>query len=604
MASDRGYHDSLFWRGYEALSRSADRRVGWDRLPKPLGLAVLVGLRSELRRRNLHDTTNQPPPTDPPEVGPRPADLSTRTINGAFNDLDQPAMGMTGARFGRNLPIDQTWREPPDTVLEPSPREVSRALLTRRQLQPATGANALVAAWLQFMIRDWFSHGHSPKDRPWTLPLAAGDDWPEDPMVIMRTRSDPTRAEEPDGLPLTWSNTETHWWDGSQIYGKTAEEQKFVRSGRHGKLRVEPSGLPPYPTQPEHNPAMVPGFWLGLALMQTVFTLEHNAICDRLLEDHPSWPDDQLFERARLINAALIAKIHTVEWTPTVISHPTTQTAMRGNWWGLFGQRIHRRFGRLSSSEVISGIPGSTKRHFDVPYALTEEFVAVYRMHPLVPDDYEFRSASDDRVLEPLTLRDIAGPGALEVMDKLSMPDLLYSFGTMHPGLVTLHNYPRDLQTFQRPDGQLMDLAATDILRIRELGVPRYNQFRRLLRLAPARSFEELTDSPVWAEELRRVYGDDIERVDLMVGMYAERRPKGFAFSDTAFRIFALMASRRLNSDRFFTTDYTPQVYTRAGLRWIEDNTMLSVLRRHYPELGPSLGSVGNAFHPWERAGG
>ena len=80
--------------------------------------------------------------------------------------------------------------------------------------------------------------------------------------------------------------------------------------------------------------------------------------------------------------------------------------------------------------------------------------------------------------------------------------------------------------------------------------------------------------------------------------MYAERRPKGFGFSDTAFRIFALMASRRLNSDRFFTTDYTPQVYTRAGLRWIEDNTMLSVLRRHYPELDPVVGSVGNAFHP------
>ena len=74
---------------------------------------------------------------------------------------------------------------------------------------------------------------------------------------------------------------------------------------------------------------------------------------------------------------------------------------MRGNWWGLLGQRIHRRFGRLSSSEVISGIPGSATRHFGVPYSLTEEFVAVYRMHPLVPDDYEFRSAADDRLLEP-----------------------------------------------------------------------------------------------------------------------------------------------------------------------------------------------------------
>ena len=33
-------------------------------------------------------------------------------------------------------------------------------------------------------------------------------------------------------------------------------------------------------------------------------------------------------------------------------------------------------------------------------------------------------------------------------------------------------------------------------------------------------------------------------------------------FSETAFRVFILMASRRLKSDRFFTVDYTPRVYT------------------------------------------
>jgi Animal haem peroxidase len=84
--------------------------------------------------------------------------------------------------------------------------------------------------------------------------------------------------------------------------------------------------------------------------------------------------------------------------------------------------------------------------------------------------------------------------------------------------------------------------------------------------------------------------------------MYAERRPAGFAFSDTAFRIFILMASRRLNSDRFFTEYYTPGVYTRAGLNWIEDNTMATVLLRHHPELAPALATVGNAFKPWNRA--
>ena len=95
--------------------------------------------------------------------------------------------------------------------------------------------------------------------------------------------------------------------------------------------------------------------------------------------------------------------------------------------------------------------------------------------------------------------------------------------------------------------------------------MPRYNEFRRLLPPQAASStFEDLTDDPEWAEELRDVYGD-VERVDLMVGLYAEPLPKGFGFSDTAFRIFILMASRRLNSDRFFTRDYTPRSTRRPG---------------------------------------
>ena len=176
---------------------------------------------------------------------------------------------------------------------------------------------------------------------------------------------------------------------------------------------------------------------------------------------------------------------------------------------------------------------------------MTEEFVAVYRMHPLIPDEFSLRSLEDDRELKNVTLPEV---GALQVRERLaemSMSDLMYSFGTLHPGAITLHNFPKFLQHFDRADGTLIDLAAIDILRTRERGVPRYNQFRRLFHLAPASTFEEMTDNPAWAEELRRIYGD-VERVDLMIGMYAEPKPKGFGFSDTAFRVFILMASRRL----------------------------------------------------------
>ena len=126
--------------------------------------------------------------------------------------------------------------------------------------------------------------------------------------------------------------------------------------------------------------------------------------------------------------------------------------------------------------------------------------------------------------------------------------------------------FPAFLQNLRMDDGRILDLAAVDILRDRERGVPRYNEFRKLIHMPPARSFEQLTDNPKWAEELRRVYNNDIDSVDLMVGMLAESpRPAGFGFGETAFRIFLLMAPRRLKSDRFFTVDYTPEVYTQTG---------------------------------------
>jgi hypothetical protein len=190
------------------------------------------------------------------------------------------------------------------------------------------------------------------------------------------------------------------------------------------------------------------------------------------------------------------------------------------------------------------------------------------------------------------------------VLGQVSPTDLFYSLGVAHPGAITLHNFPKGLQEYQRPDGRMQDLAATDILRTRELGVPRYNAFRKLLHLRPVTSFDELTDNPAWADELREVYAGDIDRVDLMVGMFAEPKIPGLGFSDPAFRIFVLMAPRRLKSDRFLTTDFTPQVYTQTGLDWVADNTMLTVLERHCPRLVPSLRGVENAFAPWVQAGG
>lgn len=36
---------------------------------------------------------------------------------------------------------------------------------------------------------------------------------------------------------------------------------------------------------------------------------------------------------------------------------------------------------------------------------------------------------------------------------------------------------------------------------------------------------------------------------------------------------------RRLESDRFYTQDFTEEVYTREGLEWVENTTMSDILR-------------------------
>jgi hypothetical protein len=584
---------------YDDLAEWLDKRINWARQPLPLALLTLIGLRSRLRERNLYDTGRGA--FDRPDISSHTDYLTSRTLDGSFNDLNDPLMGSLGSRFGRNVPLGYTHTEPSDALLDPNPRQISRELLTRDEFQPATSLNLLAAAWIQFEVHDWFSHGKNEPDNPWQIPVAENDPWPDHPMTIGRTRRDP--SSDPNG-PATFVTDDTHWWDGSQIYGRDIAFAQGVRSGEFGKLRIDDLGLPPADLEAHIDLAGVAGnFWVGLALLHSLFMREHNAICDHLHSSYPALDDQQLYEKARLVNSALMAKIHTVDWTPAIIAHPTSVLALRTNWWGLEGEELDKRFGRFSSSEVLRGIPGSPTDHHGVPYSLTEEFVAVYRMHPLIPDEFSFRSVGDDRELATYTLPDVGALRVRERLTELSMADLFYSFGRMNPGAITLHNYPKFLQHFDRPDGSLIDLASIDILRTRERGVPRYNQFRRLFHLKPVSTFEEITDKPEWAQELRRIYRD-VERVDLMIGMYAERKPQGFGFSDTAFRVFILMASRRLKSDRFFTRDYRPEVYSQEGLDWVESNSMRTVLLRHFPDLEPALRGVDNPFAPWTRVGG
>jgi hypothetical protein len=276
---------------------------------------------------------------------------------------------------------------------------------------------------------------------------------------------------------------------------------------------------------------------------------------------------------------------------------------MNANWYGVLPKWVKKTFGHIGSGELISGIVGSPLDHHAAPYSITSEFVSVYRMHPLIPDDYEVRSHKTGEVVGQTDFTPMQGHQTRKAIDEYGMSDWIYSLGLAHPGAITLHNHPNALRNLVRVNGDHVDIATIDILRDRERGVPRYNDFREKLRKRRVEKFEDLTPNPEWNEQIRDVYGGDIDKVDTQVGMLGEQLPPGFGFSDTAFRIFILMASRRLKSDRFFTNDYTPEIYTPQGIEWVESNLMGDVIRRHHPELAPALEGSQNAFAPWKSVG-
>ena len=570
----------------------------WYDLPRATAGISLYRLREKMREKNLQDTEEPPLENSTAPAGGEA--YNVRTSDGTYNDLKCPRMGSAGMRFGRNVPLSEAF---PDTanLLTPSPREVSLQLLTRTTFQPATILNVIAAAWIQFMVHDWFVHKKGSFEHTHDIPIGAGDQWHEPVMRVPKTPAEPPKVQD-SKRPPAYSNENTHWWDGSSIYGSSLATQASLRAGREGKVLVSPTGrLGVDPVTGREITGFTENIWVGLSLLHALFAMEHNAICDMLLKHNPLWDDERLFQQARLVNAALLAKIHTTEWSCAILPREVLSTGLKTNWHGRFS-KLQNAFPGLADNDIFSGIPGSPTDHTGVPYSLTEEFVTVYRMHPLLPDHFTISSAETGQGLANAEFPELSGKRGVEFLSRFNVADLFYSFGTHLPGAVRLHNYPKFLQNLVQDNGDRFDLGAVDILRDRERGVPRYNRFRRLLHKAPVRSFEELTDNPQWAAEMKHVYNNDLEMVDTMVGMMAEPLQEGMGFSETAFRIFLLMASRRLKSDRFLSQDYRPEVYTKQGIEWVEENSMKAILSRHFPSIAFAMKGIedDNAFKPWK----
>jgi hypothetical protein len=739
--------------------------------------------------------------------------IRARTLSGICNDVRNPLMGSTGMPFARNVEFETTYPDEGKTLLTrnrhgdrlslliPDPQVISRKLFTRAQsnagacnsgfglpnnspdancdYQKAPFFNVLAAYWIQFMTHDWFSHmedGHNASDYMsvgCTSALVNNVETPLTPEQIQRLgcrpddRVDKTLVLK-DSLPGTfssggksyltrapkiYSNTNTAWWDGSQMYGYDENSRRRMKRDPKdpAKMLLEPvngaqgpgpgylptfqSGDPRQPQWAGQESVAFPDNWsIGLSFLHNLFAREHNSFVDEFRKQAAAHPNadsglrnpsdakrvihnkdvtpDELFEVARLVVAAEIAKIHTIEWTPQLLYNESLYKGMNGNWNGLIGtgdpalskalsnvivnnfgkskdaEKTNQWYSVLASGPGIFGI-GSKVHHYDItntsiinggvnhfgsPFNFPEEFVTVYRLHALVPDLIEYRQIDKDpnQIVQKVPVINTFEGKATEAMRSRGIANWGLSFGRQRLGLLTLHNIPQFLQNILLPrldsPTKQLDIAALDIIRDREHGVPRFNEFRRQYGLRQLTSFDDFTDKSLApdsqarkdqetnAAQLREVYGthvcdaskvitdaqvnedgspindclghpngsvvDNIEDVDTVVGWMAESvRPHGFAISETQFVVFILNASRRLFSDRFFTSSFRPEFYTSLGVHWVNYNgpgpqqmekgepnghkvpvsPLKRVLLRNIPELSAELDNVVNAFDPWAR---
>ncbi|XP_077237811.1 alpha-dioxygenase PIOX-like isoform X2 [Tasmannia lanceolata] len=520
----------------------------WHRLPVFLGLIYLT------MRRHLHQQYNLiSVGTKPIGVRFNPEDYPYRTEDGRYNDPFNENAGGQGTFFGRNMPpVDQK-----EQLLRPDPMVVATKILARRNfIDTGKQFNMIAASWIQFMIHDWIDHLEDTDQVELVAPSSVASQCPLKSFKFFKTKEVPTGFYE---IKTGYMNIRTPWWDGSAVYGSNFEKLGKVRTNKDGKLKISADGLLLHDKEGMAIAGDVRNSWAGVSVLQALFIKEHNAVCDALKKEYPEMKDEELYRHGRLVTAAVIAKIHTIDWTVELLKTNTMLAAMRGNWYGLLGKKFKDAFGHVGSA-ILGGLVGLKKPvNHGVPYSLTEEFTSVYRMHSLLPDHILLRDINaptgakkSPPLLEKVPLADMIGLRGEKTLSKIGFTKQMVSMGHQASGALELWNYPQSLRDIiaqdeagkDRPDH--VDLASLEVYRDRERNVARYNEFRRSMLMIPISKWEDLTNNVEAIQVLREVYGDDVEKLDLLVGLMAEKKIKGFAISETSFFIFIEVGGRSL----------------------------------------------------------
>ena len=395
-----------------------------------------------------------------------------------------------------------------------------------------------------------------------------------DPIFGIGTRNDanclPFQRSVPIFIPqppLTYApweqvNEVTAYIDGSMIYGSNTATSDLVRAFNNGLLHEGeniPMNKPSLPIDTNSRvdcPNRMDCFLCGdvrcnehisLTIMHTIWLREHNRCAREMTLINTHWDDEKLYQVCRKIVGALIQKITYEDYLPKIL-----------------GSNVNKFIGPYTgyNGTIDPSIPNSFA-------------TAAYRYgHSLIRLLFD---RLDDQY-EPLPI------GPLNLVDSFFSPDqFTTSLGTdpIMRGLVSINSRMVDeflnsiltTQLFQTPATQGLDLAALNLQRGRDHGLPPYTIYRNFC-------FEKFgitsdIDNDLTLVRLLTTYGS-LDTAELWLTGLAEDRPSDGLLGATFACIFGLTFKGVREGDRFFWL--RPRVFTRRQRNSIRSDSIARVI--------------------------
>lgn len=497
-----------------------------------------------------------------------------RTIDGSDNNLTNPTWGAAEQPLIRMVTPDYEdgYSVPRGMTVFDSltgmgvsrlanPRAVSNAVVAQgsQSFVNKKGASDWLWQWGQFIDHDFALEEPTATSDPFMIPMLDVNDPlrnPAFPFIPFR-RNDPAPGTSVPGAPREQVNALTAYIDGSNVYGSDQARANFLRTMSGGQLKtsVGNNGETLLPlndaTNPfaNANPPVLPGDTpppaeelfiagdvraneqIGLTAVHTLFVREHNRLATDLAgrSDLPTLVANAGFNSS---NAADVDEY----------VYQTVRKAV-----GAQIQRVtYEEFLPMLVGDALSPYSGYDDT---VNATLSNEFAnAAYRVgHTLLSPT--------------IHLHDNSGKlGEVALRDAFFDPQFTKDNGieTVLKGLAMQKAQDVDafivdeVREFLFAEGNGgLDLAAVNIQRGRDHGLPSYNDMRRGLGLSPITDFEDVTTDPGVADALESVYAS-IEDIDLWVGAVAEDALPGSLVGELLTEIIADQFERLRDGDRFF----------------------------------------------------